>query len=434
MGDSKMVNPRDLRGFGDETENYTFKDTLDWFVHVRDPAEVFKAQPTYFLSEWSYVIIAFLSLIHAFIVGGRWKYHWLACYLHGWTTEMVSFWMPDIDNYWHSQTTIMFLGRRLPLHIPLIYPSLMYNAAYMVAHAKLPRWAEPMAAGLVEVLIDIPYDIMAVKFVHWTWHDTDPNIYDRHYWVPWNSYYFHLAFGTAFTFALNFWRRKITGSDDKGEVSSPGKEIVCAFLAGLCGMPGGVIQFIFLYHPLHDTYGIHTENCTLAIVLVYFLIVWAADRTPRVTSRRQKGEKSHWSVIIIVLNMVIHYGLYLSMAVFGKPEEEVSIGLHERTGPCDEKTDVYTAFGGVLKRQTYLCTDDYDEKYYDFHCLPGGQRVSDGMEWYTICGTPFPNRAEYISVIVLVCVVSAVIFYNLLFRSSRTLLYQKKKETKLKFN
>ena len=74
-------------------------------------------------------------------------------------------------------------------------------------------------AGLMEVLIDIPYDIMAVKFVHWTWHDTDPNIYDRHYWVPWNSYYFHLTFGTAFNFALHFWRRKITGNDDKEQVS-----------------------------------------------------------------------------------------------------------------------------------------------------------------------------------------------------------------------
>ncbi|KAG7155591.1 hypothetical protein Hamer_G015958 [Homarus americanus] len=407
-----MVNPRDLRGFGDETENYTFKDTLDWFVHVRDPAEVFKAQPTYFLSEWSYVIIAFLLYC-----GGP-----LEVPLAGVLPSWLDYGDGLILDAGHRQLLALTDHHNVSGSQTSTPHTLDFNEFIL------------SPAGLVEVLIDIPYDIMAVKFVHWTWHDTDPNIYDRHYWVPWNSYYFHLAFGTAFTFALNFWRRKITGSDDKGEVSSPGKEIVCAFLAGLCGMPGGVIQFIFLYHPLHDTYGIHTENCTLAIVLVYFLIVWAADRTPRVTSRRQKGEKSHWSVIIIVLNMVIHYGLYLSMAVFGKPEEEVSIGLHERTGPCDEKTDVYTAFGGVLKRQTYLCTDDYDEKYYDFHCLPGGQRVSDGMEWYTICGTPFPNRAEYISVIVLVCVVSAVIFYNLLFRSSRTLLYQKKKETKLKFN
>lgn len=75
-------------------------------------------------------------------------------------------------------------------------------------------------AGLVEVLMDLPYDIMAIKFLHWTWHDTDPNIYDRHYWVPWNSYYFHLAFGTSFHFFLSFWRKRFTGTDDDLKTSS----------------------------------------------------------------------------------------------------------------------------------------------------------------------------------------------------------------------
>ena len=61
--------------------------------------------------------------------------------------------------------------------------------------------------GMCVVLIDIPYDITAVKFVHWTWHDTDPNIYDRHYWVPWNSFYFHATFAASFTFWFHCWRR-----------------------------------------------------------------------------------------------------------------------------------------------------------------------------------------------------------------------------------
>lgn len=424
------ANKKGLIGFGEEIADYTFKDGLDWFVHVNDPNEIFKAQPTYFMSEWLFVFLAISTLIHAFVVGGRWKYYWLGCIFHGLTTEMVSFWMPDIDNYWHSQTTIIFLGRRLPIHIPLIYPSFMYHAAYMVSHMKLPRWAEPMSAGLIEVLMDLPYDIMAVKFVHWTWHDTDPNIYDRHYWVPWTSYYFHLCFGTAFNFFVGFWRRRITGSDDHGENSSVLKEVLCVFLAGLCGMPGGVIQFIFLYHPLHDTYGIHTENCVFIIVIVYILIVWTGDRTFRLASRRQQGEKTHWSAFILVLNLILHYGLYLGMAVFGSPEDEVSIGLHERTGPCDEKSPVYTAFGGVLERRKYLCTSDYDEGYFDFSCLQGGQPVGDGMEWYTICGVPFPNRAEYISAITLVCVVASFVYYNLLFRSSRTLVYSNTKKEK----
>lgn len=36
--------------------------------------------------------------------------------------------------------------------------------------------AEHLAVGLMTVLIDMPYDIIGPKYVHWIWHDTDPNI------------------------------------------------------------------------------------------------------------------------------------------------------------------------------------------------------------------------------------------------------------------
>ncbi|KAF2357434.1 hypothetical protein FHG87_011808 [Trinorchestia longiramus] len=422
-----MSSLEQLPGYGVNYADYPFKDTLDWFIKIRSPHEAFFAQPSYLLSEYAFYIIAVLTLIHSFVVGGRWKYLWLGCVLHGITTELVSFFLPDIDNYWHSQTSIIFLGRRLPLHIPLIYPSFMYPAAYAVAHLRLPRFAEPMAAGLMEVLMDIPYDIVAVKFLHWTWHDTDPNIYDRHFHVPWNSYYFHLTFGTAFTFALHFWRRKITGHDDKNRTAGVGKELLCVLLAGLCGMPGGVLQFIFLYHPLHDTYNIHTENCVFFIVILYLLIVWSADRSPVVASRRNKNESSHPSVYLLILALVVHYSLYLGLVIFGTPENEVSIGLHETVGPCNQTSDVYTAFGGVLKKRKFLCVSDYDEGNFDFHCAPKQSPPPSGSSWYTACGTPFLNRAEYVSVITCICVVAAVVFYNLLFCSAGTLVHRRQK-------
>ncbi|KAA0195650.1 hypothetical protein HAZT_HAZT005809 [Hyalella azteca] len=420
-----MASPERLPGYGINYDNYPFKDTLDWFVHVRSPADAFAAQPSYLLSEYTFYVIGLLTLVHSFIVGGRWKYLWLGCVFHGITTELVCFALPDIDNYWHSQTTVMLVGRRLPLHIPLIYPSFMYPAAYAVAHLRLPRWAEPMAAGLVEVLVDLPYDIVAVKFLHWTWHDTDPSIYDRHYSVPWNSYYFHLTFGTAFTFAIHFWRRKITGNDDKSRSSGFIKETLCALLAGLCGMPGGVLQFIFLYHPLHDNYLIHTENCFFFIVVLYILIVWTADRSPVLASRRQKGESSHWSVYLLVVGLVLHYSLYLGLTIAASPENEVSIGLHETVGACDKTSDVNTAFGAVLKKRTYLCASDYDEPYFDFHCAPGGSPPPASSSWYTICGTHFANRAEYISMLTGICVAAIFVFYNMLFNSAGTLISKK---------
>ena len=50
--------------------------------------------------------------------------------------------------------------------------------------------ARPFAAGLGEVLMDFPYDVMGIKLLWWTWHDTDSNIFDRTYNVPWTSYFF----------------------------------------------------------------------------------------------------------------------------------------------------------------------------------------------------------------------------------------------------
>lgn len=53
-------------------------------------------------------------------VGGRFKYLWLATIFHGLTVECAAYWLPDIDNFWHSQTTIVLLGRRLPIHIMML--------------------------------------------------------------------------------------------------------------------------------------------------------------------------------------------------------------------------------------------------------------------------------------------------------------------------
>ena len=53
-------------------------------------------------------------------MGGRFKYLWWATIVHGLVVECAAYWLPDIDNFWHSQTTIVLLGRRLPIHIMML--------------------------------------------------------------------------------------------------------------------------------------------------------------------------------------------------------------------------------------------------------------------------------------------------------------------------
>lgn len=52
-----------------------------------------------------------------------------------------------------------------------------YHGSWAVSKLKLKSpIAEYLAVGLLTVLIDMPYDIIGIKYVHWIWHDTDPNI------------------------------------------------------------------------------------------------------------------------------------------------------------------------------------------------------------------------------------------------------------------
>jgi hypothetical protein len=44
---------------------------------------------------------------------------------------------------------------------------------------------------------------------------------------------------------------------------------------------------------------------------------------------------------------------------------------------------------------------------------------------YTICGTPFPNHVEYITVIAGICWIAFLIFFNLHFRSGVEMVYGK---------
>lgn len=56
-------------------------------------------------------------------------------------------------------------------------PVFYYHASWTISKIKLKsHLVEYMAVGLMTVLIDMPYDIIGPKYVHWIWHDTDPNI------------------------------------------------------------------------------------------------------------------------------------------------------------------------------------------------------------------------------------------------------------------
>ncbi|KAG8297015.1 hypothetical protein J6590_044669 [Homalodisca vitripennis] len=107
----------------------------------------------------------------------------------------------------------------------------------------------------------------------------------------------------------------------------------------------------------------------------------------------------------------------MGLVIWGQPEREVSVGLHEPVGPCSVTRPVQTILG-VLKKKEFLCAVDYDEAYFDFHCVHGGHPKGKA-KWYTICGTPFDNRAEYITVVSTITLLALGIFWNIYFNTAK---------------
>jgi len=62
----------------------------------------------------------------------------------------------------------------------------------------------------------------------------------------------------------------------------------------------------------------------------------------------------------LLLHLAVHYALYLDMVIFDYPEE-VSIGLHERIGPCNETVPLHTAFGTVSTLLLHLFSAFFDK-------------------------------------------------------------------------
>lgn len=117
-------------------------------------------------------------------------------------------------------------------------------------------------------------------------------------------------------------------------------------------------MFIPIYHPLHDIFKIHSEVTFFILFVVFLLIIWSADRTPKNTDDATIKSTTHWSTWILISHLFLHYVSFLAMPIFFNPEDEISIGLKEPIGPCNEFVPIQTAFGMVSRQKFFGC--DFD--------------------------------------------------------------------------
>lgn len=69
---------------------------------------------------------AIVSHKSAFKTGGRWPWFFFATMSHGFVVELISYFSPFINNFWHAQSILMLFDRRMPLYIAIICKANIY--------------------------------------------------------------------------------------------------------------------------------------------------------------------------------------------------------------------------------------------------------------------------------------------------------------------
>lgn len=118
---------------------------------------------------------------------------WVTIFVYGLVMEVVSY--NTVDNFEHGAFTVSFYDHQLPLYIAVIYPVLLYTGIATARWLGLPPAFEAVAAGILIVAVDAPFDVVGPVARWWTWSDGDPNTAYRWAGVPVTSFYWHCAFG-----------------------------------------------------------------------------------------------------------------------------------------------------------------------------------------------------------------------------------------------
>uniref|UniRef100_A0A182M7E3 DUF7802 domain-containing protein n=1 Tax=Anopheles culicifacies TaxID=139723 RepID=A0A182M7E3_9DIPT len=231
------------------------QDFPRWLINVRNPVELWMQQPSFIISQIFCIVGALLCLGHALYRGGRWPFLWLGSVISGMLIEGCVYFSP---------------------YDPFFY----YQAFWAVSKLRLKcRWSEHIAIGMLVVLFDIPFDMISIKFLHWTLHETEPMLSERIYSVPWTLLLFFAA--TTFTFSYFFHnlRAWMDHSTHNRWAAGPIRtELMASVGAASLSLSVGSAFVLAMYYPLHTVLGVPHSVIVIGIFLSVFTIFWKFDR------------------------------------------------------------------------------------------------------------------------------------------------------------
>jgi hypothetical protein len=355
------------------------------FHHFTGVATQWHAMPSFVLGELLFIASALLALWHATRRGRDHQVIWLAALVAGTAIDLIFMALPLVDNFWQAQAMVM-LTPRMPLYIPCVYVSFMYWPVVTVRRLGMPRLSGAALSGLAAWLFYAPYDIVGVKFLWWTWHDTDQSIAARVLGVPCSSSLWVLTFAGAFAWLLDPTPRI------SGEVSIKKAVQALAKAAGL-----STLVMMLQMTLLQQLDGGTPRRIALAVGLALYALL-AATGLRAARPRPLDGPDR-----VARRMLLLHFAALLSIGLTFRPETHVSTGIHQPVGPCHvEATDITG-----LTRYAFLCPADFDEDY-TFDCAPSPPR--EGSTWYTICGRAHGNAVRWRSGLALLTLLGAGLF------------------------
>ena len=222
--------------------------------------------------ELTVVACGVLALLHALAARRRGDgaplFVWGASFAYGIVMELLSY--NFIDSFSHGQFTVMFYRHQLPLYVVTLYPVLQYTSIMTARRLQRGLVPEALAAGLLMVAMDAPFDILGAHQGWWVWSASDPNVAYRWHDVPVTSYYWHLAFGGILAGLTRAFGRF-------------GGDVKRSYRIALLGLPISALTIflgVLAFLPFHGlkALGVPDGAITAGLVVLSFAIVKLSPR------------------------------------------------------------------------------------------------------------------------------------------------------------
>uniref|UniRef100_A0A1I8H716 ANK_REP_REGION domain-containing protein n=2 Tax=Macrostomum lignano TaxID=282301 RepID=A0A1I8H716_9PLAT len=340
--------------------------------HVNSIHQVFHDSPVLLSLELTTLSLYSLLILHA--IRRRKLSVLLAATISGAVNEVVFTSLPIVNNFWHAQAWLM-LGPRLPAWQPALYGLFIYvacqSADILHSFGWNSRIGRAAVAGILAFLLLFPMDAVCVRFVAYTWHDSDPLLADRVMGVAAGNGMFAVAFPFCFA-ALTASSRRF------------GPAIAC-----LLSTPSMVLLTLPLDQFVGD--GVPTQTSLIALLVGMTSIVVVAASF---TSGSPESSKTTADLTIPLVGF-IYYLVLLSVSILADPAGQKSVGFHQPLspiGPC--LGDITDLSASGRQRQIYLCPNELSAATRDVLDPTCDPTRSIDQHWYVVCGRPFDSAGN----------------------------------------